>query len=248
MSIAKPTIVFVTGAWHSPELYKPLTSALESAGYTVKAPHLPSVGGEQDSFKEDVNVVREAIEASVTAGQDVVIVMHSYGGVVGSEAAEGFSRLDKPSGDRERGSVVHLVYVTAFALAEKKSLSSALGGKPLDWYEEFEGKQWKLKDSATKVLFNDVEQEKIDEVLPQLQNHAKGTFDSKVTYAAWKHIQSTYVLCELDQAIPAEVQENMATQHGNKITIEKLEAGHSPFLSKTDETVKLIRKAIGEKV
>lgn len=247
MSIAKPTIILVHGAWHGPHLYQSLTSALESAGYTVKAPALPSVGGEHENFDADVALVREDIESSVEAGHDVVLLMHSYGGVIGSEAAKGFSRLDKPSGDRDRGSVVRLIYLAAFALKEKTSLMDGLGGKPLPWWEEIGTTQIKAKD-CKEIFFNDVDQETADEIIPQLKNHARGVFSSKITYAAWKHINSTYIVCEQDQAIPLEVQDMMSTQPGNKIEVERLDAGHSPFLSKIAETVKLVRKAIGEKV
>lgn len=248
MSIAKPTIVLVTGAWHEAHLYSPLTSALESAGYSVSAPALPSVGGVQEDFSEDVAAVREAIVSIADAGNDVVLLMHSNGGVAGSEAVKGLTRLDRGSEAREKGSVIRMIYLCAFALPEKTSLMSALGGKPLPWWEDAaDGKAWKATNTH-EIFYNGVDKAKADEVTAQLKYHAKGVFSSKTTYAAWKHIQSTYIICEKDNAIPVEEQENMTKQGGNKFTVVRLDAGHSPFLSKLDETVTLIRKAIGESV
>jgi len=166
---------------------------------------------------------------------------------VGSEAAKGFSRLDKASGDRDSGSVVHLIYMCAFALVEKKSLNDMLGTTPPAWIVPKNDKQLEALDNH-EIFYNDVDKKVADEIIPHLRLHATRTFDSKVTYAAWKHINSTYIVCEKDNAIPQPLQEMMATQPGNKITMETLDAGHSPFLSKIDETVKIVRKAIGEQV
>lgn len=243
----KPTIVFVTGAWHGPELYAPLTSALETAGYTVSAPVLPSIGGKQKDFKEDVSAVREAVKSATEAGNDVILLMHSYGGVVGSEAAEGFTRLDRQSGS-ESGSVVRMVYLCAFVLPEKKSLMNGLGGQALPWWEAVEDDTQYKAINCHEIFYNDVDKEVADKMISGLKPHAKGVFSSKVTYAAWKHILSVYIICEKDNAIALDTQESMATQPGNKITVERMDCGHSPWLSNLDGTVKLVRKAIGEKV
>lgn len=248
MSLAKPTIVLVGGAWHEPHLYSPLSSALESAGYTVSTPALPSVGGLQEDISEDVSAVREAIISTADAGNDVVVLMHSYGGVVGSEAAKGLTRLDRGSEAREKGSVVRMIYLCAFAIPEKGSLMAALDGKPLPWWEATEDGKAYNAINTHEIFYNDIDKAKADELTAQLKHHAKGPFSSKVTYAAWKHIQSTYIICEKDNAIPVEAQEEMTKQGGNKFTVVRLDASHSPFLSKLDETVTLIRKAIGESV
>lgn len=42
MSAAKPTLVIVHGGWHIPESYEKLVGALETAGYEVHCPRLPS--------------------------------------------------------------------------------------------------------------------------------------------------------------------------------------------------------------
>lgn len=79
-----------------------------------------------------------------------------------------------------------------------------------------------------------------------MQYHAKGPFYDLQSYSAFKFIPSTYVVCELDKAVPAAVQEMIATQPGANMVIERLKAGHSPFLSMPEETSNIIRKAAGE--
>jgi len=77
---------------------------------------------------------------------------------------------------------------------------------------------------------------------------------SKLSYTPYKVIPSTYVLCENDQAIPIEVQERMVENvrkenGGGKVVpfdiVERLEAGHSPFISHARELVEFLYRASG---
>ena len=51
---------------------------------------------------------------------------------------------------------------------------------------------------------------------------------------------TTYVVCERDNAIPVFAQEAMAARAGR---VERLDAGHSPFLSRPDELAEIILSA-----
>lgn len=88
------------------------------------------------------------------------------------------------------------------------------------------------------------------------------------TAASWKEIPSSYLLCENDRAIPSAGQEDMvnrAKNAGAEVEVTRIkvsnrreivssymlmnaQAGHSPFLSQPDETVKWIRGVCGEKL
>ncbi|KEQ94828.1 hypothetical protein AUEXF2481DRAFT_40783 [Aureobasidium subglaciale EXF-2481] len=240
---AKPTIIFVTGAWHKPQLYAPLLDGLKKTRFPVVAPALPSVGGTCENFNEDVNVIRKAIADEVSQGNEVVVLMHSYGGVVGSAAAQGYSKQELRSG----GGVIRMIYLTAFALDVGLSLMDGLNNNPLPWWRSPNDKQWQAVNTS-QVFYNDVDPEIADPLEAQLDLQAKGVFESKQTYAAWKYIDSTYIVCEQDNAIPKQAQVHMANQPGGKFTIEYLDAGHSPFLSIPMQTVDTIRKAIWEPV
>lgn len=133
---SKPDFLLVPGAWHGPEAFQPTTTLLEKAGYIVHGVSLPSVGAspQVQSFNPDVEAVRTALEKLLSAGKDVVIIMHSYGGVVGSEAlAEYVKTLEKGQKDGH-GKVKQIVFVCAFVLPEGGSLMGALQFKPLPWW------------------------------------------------------------------------------------------------------------------
>lgn len=69
---------------------------------------------------------------------------------------------------------------------------------------------------------------------------------SKVTYPAYKHIPSTYLLCEKDNAIPLAAQEGMLAGTDVKFDVERCAAGHSPFLSMPEFVAEVVRRAAGE--
>jgi pimeloyl-ACP methyl ester carboxylesterase len=117
-----PSIVFVHGMFHVPANYDVLLKLLKDAGYRVSAPQLPSM---QDltpavgTMEPDIKAVREAIEQELEQDHDVVLVMHSYGGVVGSQAFKGLAKKDR--GDKS--GVTQLVGVAANLLDEGEKMA-----------------------------------------------------------------------------------------------------------------------------
>lgn len=137
MSQVKPHIVLVPGAWHSPIHYQELIELLEKAGYSVKSMQLPSVGSKepnQVSVATDATAIREKLLLPLLDdGKDVILLMHSYGGCPGAAAAKGLGKHD--SNANGRGSIVGLIFLTAFLAREGDSLLSALQGKFDPWVE-----------------------------------------------------------------------------------------------------------------
>ncbi|KAG6368753.1 hypothetical protein INS49_002967 [Diaporthe citri] len=89
----KPAILLVQGSFQLPEAYGKLASALRSRGFLVVQPRLPSLTDHDspDFAKQDLSDDSRAIEAEakrlvVDEGENVMVVMHSYGGLAGSDA------------------------------------------------------------------------------------------------------------------------------------------------------------------
>lgn len=127
---ARTTFVLVPGAWHPPSCFDLVAAPLRAAGYRVVCPALASVGAEPPvtDHQRDVAVVRRAIEEETRGrGQDVVVFMHSYGGLVGTEACRGLAHkrlLVDGAKYKGRGGgaggVVKLIYCAALMLLEGK--------------------------------------------------------------------------------------------------------------------------------
>lgn len=81
-----------------------------------------------------------------------------------------------------------------------------------------------------------------------LKPSSLGAMWSNQTYAAWKDIPSTYVLCQNDRVMPVERQEGMIkkakeVQPKAFDVVESLESGHEPIFNKIDELVKIVEMA-----
>lgn len=135
MASSKPTLIFVPGGWHTPECFSPVTEILSKAGYKISSVAHPSIGTELrgeaplQSWDEDVAAIRETVLQHLRDGEEVVLVVHSYGGTVGSEAVKGLNKKDWESSGNI-GGVVRLVYLAAFALPLGSYLWESTGGKP----------------------------------------------------------------------------------------------------------------------
>ena len=105
----KPTILLVGGAWHTAEYLKPLATALETASYPTITLALPSVGASPSKldFGDDVALVRSTASDLASEGKNIVAVLHSFGGIVGTEALQGLGRASREG----TGVVLGLVYI-----------------------------------------------------------------------------------------------------------------------------------------
>jgi pimeloyl-ACP methyl ester carboxylesterase len=117
----KSPIVLVHGAWHGGWCWSRVTPRLEAAGHRVFAPSLTGLG-EREHLANPVPSLATHVADIVNLVQaeelrDVVLVGHSYGGMVITGAA-----------DALRGRVRHLVYLDAAVPSDGQSLASFVPG------------------------------------------------------------------------------------------------------------------------
>jgi len=89
MSTSQPVIVLVHGAWADASSWSSVLSELQDRGFTVYAPPNPLRGLPQDS----AYVHQFLTQNAALQGQSVVLVAHSYGGAVITNAANGNSNV-----------------------------------------------------------------------------------------------------------------------------------------------------------
>ncbi|KAJ5282005.1 hypothetical protein N7478_007377 [Penicillium angulare] len=97
-------------------------------------PAHPSTGAEPPSkeLPDDVASLRDVLVKLADEGRDLVVVAHSYGGVVASCAVDGLSKQAREK-DGKSGGVIKVIYLAAFALDKGQSLLGMLGGNFLPW-------------------------------------------------------------------------------------------------------------------
>ena len=103
------TFVLVHGSWAGGWIWSPFVTVLQQAGHTVHAPTLTGLGIDSTNVRADLRledhiaVVTEVLDTIAT--EDVVMVGHSYGGVIATGAA---------LSESGRSLVRHLVFLDAF--------------------------------------------------------------------------------------------------------------------------------------
>jgi hypothetical protein len=127
MVTEKPTILLIPGAWHRGSTFEPVAKILREQGYEAEAITLPSVGGPSSTTAyDDARHVQETYLTSLVAeGKEVIIVMHSYAGIPGTECVKGFARKDLAA-QGKHGGVVGLVYIAAFLVPAGASVATFL--------------------------------------------------------------------------------------------------------------------------
>jgi pimeloyl-ACP methyl ester carboxylesterase len=255
MTSSKPTIVLVHGGWHVPSTYSKLTNALESAGYEVHVPALPSMNGARPPTADlatDTAFIRSYVEKLADAGRTVIAIMHSYGGQVATNALTSLG-LEIRAKRGLKGGVAHLVYMCAFALTEGVSM--------IDKVKEF-GHEHLLplafdfaddgtvlnRDPKMLLIGPGVEDVEAEAYVSSLRVWNGATMSQPLKECAWREIPVTYIYTTQDMTTPFDYQKSMVEKmrdEGQEVDTVELETGHSPNLTRTKEVVDAINQVAG---
>ncbi|KAH9219213.1 Alpha/beta hydrolase fold-1 [Leptodontidium sp. 2 PMI_412] len=247
---ARPTLIFLPGAWHSPSVYDAVISKLTTYGYSCQALPLQAIVGRPavTSLQPDIDALNTTVLAQVEAGKDVIVVGHSWSGMIVGGALEGLSKTAREK-EGKHGGVVKLAYIAAFVPLEGVSLIQTFGGGIPDFFDVKE--PWVSALTPIPLFYHDLPKAEADSWAAKLEPHSYATKFLGTERCSWREIPSSYLLCEDDKAIPPQVQEAMVEackKEGAKMEIVRVMSGHSPFLSKVEETVQWLRGVAGEDV
>lgn len=141
-SIEKPTILFVHGAWHNASCWDPIRAELKKLSYPTETVQLKSSGNAVTTHLEDTAIVRKTLEfLIVSEGKTVILVMHSYGGVAGTNAVhelEAATRQEKG----KKGGIIHCLFITAFLVPKGSSLMGMFPEPPPYLYPDVSHSRW----------------------------------------------------------------------------------------------------------
>lgn len=115
-----PAVLFFHGGFHLPETYAPFLTQLSEAGFVVRCPPLPSNGDlrlPKTTFQNDAATVRTVAFDLASAGHQIIIFAHSYGGPVASETI-----TEDLCAKHGNAGVVRLIYVSAWMIQPGTSL------------------------------------------------------------------------------------------------------------------------------
>ncbi len=239
-STPSPVVVLVHGAWHGAWCWSALQAELDSRGIASLAVDLPGHGASIEPLGDlygDAEHVAKVIDG-ITG--PVVLVGHSYGGAVITEA----STLTK-----EPARIAHLVYLTAFVPDVGESvigLANTLPAATTTLASAMvigDGDSTINPDLAHASFYGQCDPAATPANVARLCAQPFVTFTQTVRSPGWASIESTYVRCTNDEAIHISHQDVMA---GRCTSVTTLETDHSPFASKPAETADIIGDIIGE--
>src|SRR6266478_3571258 len=216
-------VVLVHGAFADGSGWEAVANILKNDGYAVSVVQHP-----ETSYAEDIKFTKAVIDRQ---SGPVVLVGHSYGGFVITEAGN-------------HPKVAALVYIAAFALDEGESCASieqALPQASKAFKPDSNGNWWIDQEHFAADFAADIPPEKAAFMALSQVPISTDSFTHKVTNPAWKTKPTWYMVATADRSINPD-QERMMAKRANAKKIE-VNASHVAYMSRPNETARLIEEA-----
>ncbi len=220
-----PTIVLVHGAFVDGSGWAGVHRILRNDGYDVVVVQNPTT-----SLEDDVAATRRAL---ATISGKAVLVGHSYGGVVITEAGS------DPK-------VSALVYIAAFAPDQGESVSSIVASAPpgapaLPIVPSADGMLMLDKAKFPALFAADVAPDTARFMADSQQPWGAKALEGRISAPAWKTRPSWFLIPRDDHVIPPAGQHGMAQRAG--ATIRKVPGSHAVYVSNPQAVAALIEAA-----
>jgi len=213
-------IVLVHGAWADGSGWKGVYDILTKDGFKVSVVANPDTG-----VADDVAATQRVLDRQVGP---VILVGHSYGGTVITEAGA------DPK-------VVGLVYFAAFGPDEGETTGQYLPKGPLPIAVSKDGLAFFNRDAFLGGFAPDVPMEMRVFMYDSQVPLAVSVFSAPITHPAWRSKPSWYLVSSNDQIIPPAVERMYAKRM--KATTVEVAGSHVAFISHPEVAAHLIEEA-----
>ena len=222
------TVVLVHGGFVDGSGWQGVYSILRKDGFSVSVVQNPTL-----SLEGDVAATKRVVDAQ---SEPVILVGHSYGGAVITEAG------NDPN-------VAALVYIAGFAPDTGESVNALIGGFPKDApgppiLPPQDGFLFLDREKFHDSFAADVDPElaafMADSQVPWGVDALGGT----VSEAAWRNKPSWYLITSDDRMIPPQAQREMSGRAGS--TVEEAAGSHAIYVSQPEAVAGLVKKAASE--
>ena len=238
-----------------PEHYTGFIQQLQQAGFEVFCPRLPTCDASKrlsaDLFA-DAQVVRSQVIALIDQSREVMMLIHSYGGAVGTEAVKDLS-LRERAAKGQQGGVIRLIYMCGFMLQVGESVGGASLPRPVpDPVESDDARGTTfICEPPVQLFYADVEPERAKKMEALLTPQSGKAMMDAITYPAWQFVPTTYLRTQDDEVLFPHWQERQikaVEDAGVGLTVKTFKSSHSPFLSIPREMVAAVKRAANQPV
>jgi pimeloyl-ACP methyl ester carboxylesterase len=221
----KPNIIFVHGLWADGSCWNKIIPSLLEQGFNVFSVQNPTT-----SLEDDVAATKRAIKL---AGGDVILVGHSWGGFVITEAG------DDPH-------VKALVYVAAYAPDQGETVPSVTKKAPdtqlTNFVQNTDGFLTLSKEGVTNAFANGLPADEQNMIFCVQQPASQNVFKGVASHVAWKQKPSWYVVAAEDHTINPDLERLMAERAKAKTTVVK--SPHVAMIAQPKEVLAVILDAV----
>ena len=221
----QPTVVLVHGGFVDGSGWEDVYKLLRKDGYKVNVVQNPTI-----SLADDAATTKRAISAT---NGPVLLVGHSYGGVVITEAGN-------------HPNVVGLVYIAAFAPDTGESVSSLIKDPPPGVpvppiLPPVDGYLFLDKEKFPASFAADVDAERAEFMADSQVPWGVEALSGTISEPAWRSKPSWYLVATDDKMIPPPAQRFMSERAGS--TVVEAPGSHAIYVSKPNAVAALIKKA-----
>jgi pimeloyl-ACP methyl ester carboxylesterase len=225
---SQPTVVLVHGSFVDGSGWRGVYDHLKVAGYSVRVVQNPTI-----SLEGDVEATNMVVGAQ---SEPVVLVGHSYGGAVITEAG------NDPK-------VAALVYIAGFVPDQGESVETLIANAPQGSMmppvlPPQDGFLLLDREKFHEFFAADVSAEEAAFMADSQVPWGVGALSGTVSEPAWRSKPSWYLVTTEDRIIPPPAQRAMSARAGS--TVEEVSGNHAIFVSQPAAVAALIEKAASE--
>ncbi len=228
------TLILIHGAWQGGWCWERIVPLLKAQGHRVLAPDLPGMGEDLTPLAEITldRWVQFVCGLVLKQQEKVILVGHSRGGLVISQAAEYLP-----------DHIHSLIYLTAILVPNGGTLTSAMqqhGGAPLELtFSADASTSTVTPTTVSDALYNTTSEVWLTRALSLLGAEPMISFQTPVMLSDnnFGRVPRIYIECLQDKAIPIATQRGMVSKMPC-LRVISLNTDHSPFYSAPEELAK----------